>query len=62
MEKTAEKNGNGSRQFHDGGRFKTKLSKFESEQLVSIKAVEFVLVDHSPLALCYLFYLWNGAG
>jgi hypothetical protein len=45
MEKTAEKNGNGSPQFHDGGRFKTKLSKFESEQLSSIKAVEFVLVE-----------------
>jgi hypothetical protein len=45
MEKTAEKNGNGSSQFHDGGRFKTKLSNFESEQLVSIEAVEFVLVE-----------------
>jgi hypothetical protein len=32
-------------QFHDGGRFKTKLSKFESEQLSSIKAVEFFLVE-----------------
>jgi hypothetical protein len=45
MEKTAEKNGNGIPQFHDGGRFKTKLSKFESEQLSSIKAVEFFLVE-----------------
>jgi hypothetical protein len=36
MKKTAERNGNGSPQFHDGGRFKTKLSNFESELLSPI--------------------------